>query len=103
MQQAVHSVDKDQPLTDVKMLEQIKAESMVGDQLRSMLLGVFAGIALLLSSIGIYGVISYSVAQRTGEIGIRAALGASRRDLLVLILRNGLWMTATGLGLGVAG
>jgi len=103
MQQAVHNVDKDQPLTDVKMLEQIKAESMVGDQLRSMLLGVFAGIALLLSSIGIYGVISYSVAQRTGEIGIRAALGASRRDLMVLILRNGFWMTGAGLVLGFAG
>jgi putative ABC transport system permease protein len=103
MQQAVHSVDRDQPLTDVKMLEQIKAESMVGDQLRSMLLGVFAGIALLLSSIGIYGVISYSVAQRTGEIGIRAALGASRRDLVVLILRNGFWMTGAGLVLGFAG
>ncbi len=103
MQQAVHSVDKDQPLTDVKMLEQIKTESMVADQLRSMLLGVFAAIALLLSSIGIYGVISYSVAQRTGEIGIRAALGASRRDLVVLILSNGFWMTGAGLVLGFAG
>jgi putative ABC transport system permease protein len=103
MQEAVHSVDKDQPLTDVKMLEQIKTESMVGEQLRSLLLGVFAGVALLLASIGIYGVISYSVAQRTGEIGIRAALGASRRDLMVLILRNGAWMTGAGLVLGFAG
>jgi putative ABC transport system permease protein len=103
MQEAVHSVDKDQPLTDVKMLEQIKTESMVGEQLRSLLLGVFAAIALLLSSIGIYGVISYSVAQRTGEIGIRAALGASRRDLVVLILSNGFWMTGAGLVLGFAG
>ena len=103
MEQAVHDVDKDQPLTDVKMLEQIKAESMVGDRLRSLLLAVFAGVALLLSAMGIYGVISYSVAQRTGEIGIRAALGASRGNLLSLILRNGLWMTAAGLALGFAG
>jgi putative ABC transport system permease protein len=103
MEQAVHDVDKDQPITDVKMLEQIKEESLVGDRLRSLLLAVFAGVALLLSAVGIYGVISYSVAQRTGEIGIRAALGASRGNLVVLILRNGLWMTATGLALGFAG
>ncbi len=103
MEQAVHDVDKDQPLTDVKMLEQIKAESMVGDRLRSLLLAVFAGVALLLSAMGIYGVISYSVAQRTGEIGIRAALGASRGNLVSLILRNGLWMTTAGLLLGFAG
>ncbi|MBZ5578750.1 MAG: ABC transporter permease [Acidobacteriia bacterium] len=97
---AVYAVDKDQPLTDVKTLEQLKSEAMGGDRLRSLLLGVFAGIAMLLAAMGIYGVISYSVAQRTGEIGIRAALGASRGNLLGLILRHGLGMTGTGLALG---
>ena len=76
---------------------------MASDGLRSLLLGVFAGIALLLSAVGIYGVISYSVAERTGEIGIRGALGASRGNLLSLILRHGIWMTATGLAIGFLG
>jgi ABC-type antimicrobial peptide transport system permease subunit len=103
VRQAVYDTNKDQPLTDVKTLEQIKTETMAGDRLRSLLLGVFAGIALLLSAVGLYGVISYSVAERTGEIGIRGALGASRGNLLGLILRHGIWMTGTGLAIGFLG
>ena len=100
IRKSVYGLNKDQPLTDVKLLEQIKSESMASDRLRSILLGVFAGIALLLSAVGIYGVISYSVAQRTAEIGIRAALGASRGTLLTLILRQGILMIGAGLTLG---
>ncbi|HEX4275598.1 MAG TPA: ABC transporter permease [Bryobacteraceae bacterium] len=103
IRKAVYDVNKDQPITDVKTLEQIKSESMSGDRLRSLLLGVFAGIALLLSAVGIYGVMSYSVAQRTGEIGIRAALGASRGNLLNLIMRHGIWIMGTGLVIGFLG
>ncbi|HWE48701.1 MAG TPA: ABC transporter permease [Bryobacteraceae bacterium] len=102
VRKAVSDVNSDQPMADFKTLEAIKAESMVADRLRSLLLGVFAGIALLLSAVGIYGVISYSVARRTGELGIRAALGASRRSLLNLILLYGLSMTGTGLAIGLA-
>ena len=100
---AVHEINKDQTLTEIKPLEQIKAESMATNKLRSTLLTVFASVALLLAAIGIYGVISYSVQQRTREIGIRAALGASRGDLLGLILRGGMLMAGIGLVIGVGG
>ncbi len=100
---AVHEINKDQTVTEVKTLDQIKAESMASNRLQSMLLTVFAAIAVLLAAIGIYGVISYSVEQRTHEIGIRAALGASRGDLLRLVLRGGMLMAAIGLVLGFAG
>ena len=103
IRRAVKAVNKDQPLTDMRTLEQIKSESMASNRLRSLLLAVFAAVAMLLSAIGIYGVISYSVVQRTHEIGIRAALGASTGNLLRLVLRNGMWMTAGGLALGVGG
>jgi putative ABC transport system permease protein len=100
---AVHEINKDQTLTEVKTLDQIKAESMASNRLQSMLLTVFAAIAVLLAAIGIYGVISYAVEQRTHEMGIRAALGASRSDLLRLILRSGMVMAGIGLLLGFAG
>jgi putative ABC transport system permease protein len=71
--------------------------------LRTVLLGIFATVALLLAAIGIYGVLSYSVAQRTHEMGVRAALGATYWDQLRLVLRGGMLVTAIGLGLGIAG
>jgi putative ABC transport system permease protein len=100
---AVHGVDRNQPVTDVRTLEQMKSESAASNRLRTMLLGIFAGIALLLSAIGIYGVISYSVVQRTHEIGVRAALGASGGALLRLVLINGMTLAVIGLVLGFAG
>jgi putative ABC transport system permease protein len=100
---AVHEIDKDQTLTDVKTLEQIKGESVASDRLQSLMLTVFAVIALLLSAIGIYGVISYSVVQRTHEIGIRGALGATTVDILRLILRGGMLLSVIGLLLGLGG
>jgi putative ABC transport system permease protein len=75
---------------------------VASNRLRSLLLTVFASIAILLAAIGIYGVISYSVEQRTHEMGIRAALGASKGDLMRLILRSGMLMTGIGLILGFA-
>ncbi len=93
MQQAItgalHQLDKDQAISNVRTLEQIKTESMASNKLNSIMLAGFAAVALLLSALGIYGVISYSVVQRTQEIGIRSALGATTGNVLTLILRSG--------------
>jgi putative ABC transport system permease protein len=100
---AIYQINKDQPVNDIKTLDQLKTESMTNDRLGSILLAVFAAIALTLSAIGIYGVVSHSVAQRTNEMGIRAALGASSGNLVVLAMRGGMWMMLVGLAIGFAG
>jgi putative ABC transport system permease protein len=103
IQNRVREIDKDQALTDIKTLEQIKDESVAGNRLRTVLLGVFAAVALVLAGVGVYGVISYSVAQRTHELGIRSALGASTGNLVRLVVANGMLISLIGLAIGVAG
>ena len=100
---AIHEVDPDQPLTDVRTLEQVKSESVASDKLQTRLLSIFAAAAMLLAAIGIYGVIAYAVVQRTHEMGIRAALGASAGNLLRLVLTSGMALAAAGLALGFLG
>ena len=100
---AIRSVNKDQAISDVRTVDQIKDLSMGGRRLVSVLLGTFGAVALALAGIGIYGVISYNVAQRTREMGIRAALGASERSLLRLVLDRGIRLTLAGLAIGIAG
>ena len=90
---AIRSVNKNQAISDVRSVDQIRDQAMGGRRLVSVLLGTFATVALVLAGIGIYGVISYNVAQRTREMGIRAALGATERSLLRLILDRGVRLT----------
>ena len=98
---AVHSVDPNLPLSNPKTMDEL-VESSVGQRKLSMiLLGVFSGIALLLASIGIYGVMSYSVAQRTRELGIRMALGAARPRVLALVVGQGMFLAGLGVSIGL--
>jgi putative ABC transport system permease protein len=101
--QAIAEVNPEQAVSDLQTLDEIKSSSIGKERLDSTLLGIFAGVALLLSALGLYGVISYSVAQRTREIGIRGALGATSGNILWLIFRSGLTLTGTGLLIGIAG
>jgi len=103
IREAVQQVDKDQPVYDVKPMAAWVNESMARQRFNMLLLGVFAAVALVLAAIGIYGVINYSVTQRTHEIGIRLALGAQRRDVLRLVVGQGLALIMTGIACGVAG
>jgi predicted permease len=98
---AAHSMDPNIPIFDVKTMDQRLSESLARRRFAMLALGVFAGFALLLAMIGIYGVISYSVAQRTNELGIRLALGASRVDVLRLVLSAGLKLVLVGIALGL--
>jgi putative ABC transport system permease protein len=103
MRKAVAAIDVDQPLTDLKTLEQAKRESLGDERLRMMLLGGFSAIALLVAMIGVYGILSYIVTQRTHELGVRFALGATPRDVLLLVLGRGAKMVAASLLIGSVG
>jgi putative ABC transport system permease protein len=100
---AIHAIDRDQSIAELQTLEQIKTSTVASNRMQTMLLAIFAALALLLAAIGIYGVISYSVTQRTHELGIRAALGASRGSLLAMVIRRGMRLTVLGLAIGAAG
>lgn len=104
VRQHVGAIDPDQPLGAMHTLEGLLTRSMASRRLPTVVGAIFAGTALLLAAMGLYGVLSYSVARRTGEIGLRAALGARPRDVTWLIVGHGLALSAAGLlcGLGAA-
>jgi putative ABC transport system permease protein len=101
VEREVFAVDPDQPVSDVRTMDQWVARTLSQARFSSLLMTIFAGLALGLAAIGIYGVMSYAVSQRTSEIGIRLALGAERTDILHLIVANGVRLAAIGLGIGV--
>jgi putative ABC transport system permease protein len=98
---AIRQLDGEQLIWDSKTMEQLLAESVSRRRFNMLLLGIFAALALVLAAVGIYGVMSYSVTQRTHEIGIRIALGAQTRDVLRLVVRQGMMLTLIGVALGL--
>lgn len=100
--QAIHHVDPGVPLAKVATLATLTGTAMAGERFSMLLVGSFGMFALLLAAVGIYGVISYSVAQRTREIGIRVALGAQRGDVFGMTIRHGLRLSGLGILIGIA-
>jgi putative ABC transport system permease protein len=102
IREVVREIDPDQPIANVRTLEAMMAGSVAQPRFRTLLLGVFAGVALTLAAIGVYGLLAHGVAQRVNEFGLRMALGASPPAVLALVLRQGIALALTGVAIGLA-
>jgi putative ABC transport system permease protein len=98
----IRALDPAQPVSDARTMESLIGTSLARARFNTLLLTIFAAIALLLASVGIYGVMAYSVAQRTREIGVRMALGARATDVLRMVVRRGMMLSLAGVAIGVA-
>jgi putative ABC transport system permease protein len=103
LEREVRALDKDQPISDVRTMNEWLSDSIARARFATFLLGIFAVVALMLASLGIYGVMAYSVTQRTNEIGIRMALGATRGNVILMVLRRGLVLAVSGVAIGLIG
>ena len=103
VRQQVKTIDPDQPIYSVRTMDDIRAESVAPERLNLTLLSIFAGIALVLAVVGIYGVMSYTVTQRTHEIGIRMAIGAQPRDVFRMVIGQGMMLALIGVACGLIG
>jgi putative ABC transport system permease protein len=103
IQKEIHTIDRDIPISGVKTMDEYVSASVAAPRFNTILLGVFAALALVLAAVGIFGVISYSVAQRTQELGIRRALGADSWSVMRLVLTQGIGLAGIGLAIGLAG
>jgi putative ABC transport system permease protein len=101
LRRRIADIDRAQPVVEVTTLDQKLADSIAPRRFNMMLLGIFAGIAVLLAAVGIYGVMSYAVTQRTQEIGVRMALGARQDEVVQMVVRQGMGVVAMGLGIGL--
>jgi putative ABC transport system permease protein len=101
VQKEIRAIDPEQPIADVRTMEQVVSKSIARARFNTLLLAIFAVVALVLASVGLYGVMNYSATQRTHEVGIRMALGATRADIMRLVVGNGMLLTLIGIGIGI--